>query len=36
MKARLAKAHRTYLDMGRKDLTKHGGAFHVDRPKEHF
>jgi len=30
---RLAKAHRTYLDMGRKDLTKHGGGFHLDRPK---
>ena len=33
MKMRLAKAHRTYLDMGRKDLTKHGGGFHLDRPK---
>ena len=33
MKARLAKAHRTYLDMGRKDLTKHGGAFKMPRPK---
>jgi len=33
MKIRLAKAHRTYLDMGRKDLTKHGGGFHLDRPK---
>ena len=33
MKSRLAKAHRTYLDMGRKDLTKHGGGFHLDRPK---
>ena len=33
MKARLAKAHRTYLDMGRKDLTKHGGAFRMPRPK---
>ena len=33
MKRRLAKAHRTYLDMGRKDLTKHGGGFHKARPK---
>ena len=33
MKARLSKAHRTYLDMGRKDLTKHGGAFRNPRPK---
>jgi len=33
MKGRLAKAHATYLDMGRKDLTKHGGGFHLDRPK---
>ena len=33
MKQRLAKAHRTYLDMGRKDLTKHGGGFRLDRPK---
>ena len=33
MKSRLAKAHSTYLDMGRKDLTKHGGGFHLDRPK---
>ena len=33
MKTRLAKAHSTYLDMGRKDLTKHGGGFHLDRPK---
>ena len=33
MKSRLAKAHRTYLDMGRKDLTKYGGGFHLDRPK---
>ena len=33
MKRRLARAHRTYLDMGRKDLTKHGGGFHLDRPK---
>ena len=33
MKSRLAKAHRTYLDMGRKDLTKHGGGFRLDRPK---
>ncbi len=33
MKTRLAKAHRTYLDMGRKDLIKHGGPFRVSRPK---
>jgi hypothetical protein len=33
MRTRLSKAHRTYLDMGRKDLTKHGGGFHLDRPK---
>ncbi len=33
MKSRLSKAHRTYLDMGRKDLTKHGGGFRKDRPK---
>jgi hypothetical protein len=33
MKRRLAKAHRTYLDMGRKDLTKHGGAYHLSRNK---
>ncbi len=34
MKPRLSKAHATYLDMGRKDLTKHGGGFHLDRPKD--
>ena len=34
MKRRLAKAHRTYLDMGRKDLTKHGGGFRLDRKKD--
>ena len=33
MRKRLSKAHSTYLDMGRKDLTKHGGAFHLSRPK---
>ena len=33
VKKRLKKAHRVYLDMGRKDLTKHGGGFHLDRPK---
>jgi hypothetical protein len=33
MRKRLSKAHRTYLDMGRKDLTKYGGAFHKSRPK---
>ena len=32
-RSRLAKGHRDYLDMGRKDLAKHGGAFHLDRPK---
>ena len=30
---RLSKAHATYLDKGRKDLTKYGGGFHLDRPK---
>ena len=30
---RLARAHEDYLDKGRKDLTKHGGGFHLDRPK---
>tara|TARA_Y100000592_G_scaffold50021_1_gene79205 strand:- start:11089 stop:14289 length:3201 start_codon:yes stop_codon:yes gene_type:complete len=34
MKRRLSKAHAVYLDMGRKDLTKHGGGFHLDRPKD--
>ncbi len=34
MRKRLSKAHRTYLDMGRRDLTKHGGGFHLDRPKD--
>ena len=34
MKRRLSKAHSTYLDMGRKDLTKHGGGFRLDRPKD--
>lgn len=34
MRKRLSKAHRTYLDMGRKDLTKHGGGFRLDRPKD--
>ena len=33
MRKRLSKAHSTYLDMGRKDLTKHGGGFHKPRPK---
>lgn len=33
MKHRLAKAHSAYLDQGRKDLTKHGGGFRLDRPK---
>ena len=30
---RLARAHADYLDKGRKDLTKYGGGFHLDRPK---
>ena len=34
MRKRLSKAHATYLDMGRKDLTKYGGGFHLDRPKD--
>ena len=34
MRRRLSKAHATYLDMGRHDLTKHGGGFHLDRPKD--
>ena len=34
MRKRLSKAHRTYLDMGRKDLTKHGGGFKMDRKKD--
>ena len=34
MRKRLSKAHATYLDMGRKDLTKHGGGFRLDRPKD--
>ena len=34
MRKRLSKAHRTYLDLGRKDLTRHGGGFHLDRPKD--
>ncbi len=34
MRKRLSKAHKTYLDMGRHDLTKHGGGFHLDRPKD--
>ena len=34
MRRRLSKAHATYLDMGRKDLTKHGGGFHLDRSKD--
>ncbi len=33
MKARLAKAHSIYLDKGRKDLVKYGGAFTQKRPK---
>ena len=33
MKSRLSKAHSFYLDNGRKDLTKYGGGFHLDRPK---
>jgi len=34
MRKRLSKAHGTYLDMGRKDLTKHGGGFRMDRKKD--
>jgi hypothetical protein len=34
MRKRLSKAHSTYLDMGRKDLTKYGGGFHLDRDKD--
>ncbi len=34
MRKRLSKAHKVYLDMGRHDLTKHGGGFHKDRPKD--
>jgi len=34
MRKRLSKAHKTYLDTGRRDLTKHGGGFHLDRPKD--
>lgn len=33
MKRRLSKAHRTYLDMGRKDLIKHGAPFSSPRLK---
>jgi cytidyltransferase-like protein len=34
MKNRLAKAHSTYLDMGRKDLIKHGVPFSSPRIKD--
>lgn len=34
MRKRLSKAHKTYLDMGRKDLTKHGGGFRMGRKKD--
>jgi cytidyltransferase-like protein len=34
MRKRLSKSHKTYLDMGRHDLTKHGGGFHLDRVKD--
>ena len=33
MRKRLSKAHSTYLDMGRKDLTKYSGAFRINRRK---
>ncbi len=33
MRKRLSKAHATYLDQGRHDLTKHGGGFHLPRKK---
>lgn len=34
MRKRLSKSHATYLDMGRQDLTKHGGGFRLDRTKD--
>tara|TARA_B100000085_G_scaffold235775_1_gene224155 strand:- start:5699 stop:9133 length:3435 start_codon:yes stop_codon:yes gene_type:complete len=33
MRKRLSKAHSFYLDMGRKDLTKHGGGYRKNRKK---
>ena len=33
MRKRLSKSHNVYLDGGRKDLTKYGGAFTKSRPK---
>lgn len=33
MKKRLSKAHKTYLDTGRKDLTKYSGSYTKDRVK---
>ena len=33
MKSRLHKSMAWFLDQGRKDLTKHGGGFHLDRVK---
>ena len=33
VRQKLPGAMATYLDMGRKDLTKYGGGFHLDRPK---
>ena len=33
MRQKLGPAHARLLDQGRKDLTKHGGAFHNPRPK---
>tara|TARA_Y100001972_G_C7661285_1_gene333598 strand:- start:2304 stop:4067 length:1764 start_codon:yes stop_codon:yes gene_type:complete len=33
MRKRLSKAHATYLDQGRHDLTKHGGGFRLPRKK---
>ena len=33
MRTRLSRAMTFYLDQGRHDLTKHGGGFHLPRPK---
>lgn len=33
MRKRLSKAHRTYLDKGRKDLIKYGGPYRLPRTK---
>jgi hypothetical protein len=34
MRNKLPDAMATYLDLGRKDLTKFGGGYHLDRPKD--